>query len=86
MLLYYCFYVNIFHVKKFNSIIINNVNENDFFVNINRVKIMKNIIFINFINKRIIEIAFNRMIIINLVILKLKIITKREEMELLSLL
>jgi len=57
--LYYCFYADIPRVKEFNLIIINNVNEKDFFININRLKIMKNVIFINFINKRMIKIAFN---------------------------
>jgi len=51
MSLYYYFYTSISRIKEFNSIIINNVNEKDFFININRFKVMKNVIFINFINK-----------------------------------
>jgi len=50
-LLYHCFYINILHVKEFDLIIINNVNKKDFSNNINRFKAMKNVIFINFINK-----------------------------------
>ena len=49
MLLYHYLYTGIFHIKEFNSIIINNVNKKDFFININRFKITKNIIFIDFI-------------------------------------
>ena len=57
--LYHCLYTSISYAKEFNSIIINNVNEKNFFININRFKTIKNIIFINFINKRTIEIVFN---------------------------
>jgi len=57
--LYHCLYAGILHTKEFNSIIINDINKKDFFININRFKVMKNIIFINFINKRIIKIVFN---------------------------
>jgi len=84
--LYYYFYINILYIKEFNSIIINNINEKNFSININRFKMMKNVIFIDFINKRTIKIAFNRMIIISFVILKLKIIMKCEEIEFFSLL
>ena len=83
--LYYYLYVNILRVKEFNSIIINNVNKKDFFIKINRFKAIKNIIFMDFINKRTIKIAFNRTIIINFIILKLKIITKREKIKLFNL-
>ena len=51
MFLYYCFYAGIFHAKEFNLIIINDVNEKDFFINTNRFKATKNVIFIDFINK-----------------------------------
>jgi len=57
--LYYYLYINIFYIKEFNSIIVNNVNKKDFFVNINRFKMVKNIIFMDFINERTIKIAFN---------------------------
>ena len=86
MPLYYYLYTGISRVKEFNSIITNNVNEKDFFININHFKITKNIIFINFLNKRTIKIVFNQMIIISFIILKLKIITKRKKIELFSLL
>ena len=58
-LLYHYFYTSISRVKEFNSIIINNVNEKNFFININRFKATKNAIFIDFINKRTIKITFN---------------------------
>jgi len=51
MPLYYCLYISIPYIKEFNSIIINNVNKEDFSVNINRFKTVKNIIFIDFVNK-----------------------------------
>ena len=86
LFLYHCFYTGIPYIKEFNLIIINDVNEKDFFININHFKAIKNIIFINFINKRTIKIAFNRAIIISLVILKLKIITRRKKIKLLGLL
>jgi len=57
--LYHYFYAGILYVKKFNSIIINDVNEKDFSVNINRFKTVKNVIFIDFINKWMIRITFN---------------------------
>ena len=57
--LYYYFYADISRAKEFNSIIINNVNEKDFFINRNRFKATKNAIFIDFINKRTVRIAFN---------------------------
>ena len=84
--LYHCLYTNIPHIKEFNSIITNNVNKKDFFININRFKAMKNAIFTDSINKQIIKIAFNRVIIIGLVMLKLEIIAKREEIKLFNLL
>ena len=84
--LYYYFYADILYTKEFNSIIINDVNEKDFFININRFKTIKNIIFINSINKRTIRIIFNRTIIIGFIILRLKIITKCEEIKLFDLL
>ena len=59
MLLYYYFYVSILYAKEFNSIIINDINEKNFSININRFKITKNIIFMNSINKRTIKIAFD---------------------------
>jgi len=86
MLLYHYLYTGISRAKEFNLIIINNVNKKNFFININCLKITKNIIFINFINKRIIRIVFNRVIIIGFIILKLKTIIKREKMELFGLL
>ena len=86
MLLYYYLYINILHIKEFNSIIINNINKKDFFININRFKTMKNIIFIDFINERTIKIVFNQTIIIDLIISRLKIIMKRKKMELFDLL
>ena len=46
MSLYYYLYINILRIKEFNLIITNNINEKDFFININRFKTMKNIIFI----------------------------------------
>jgi len=57
--LYYYFYVSISRAKKFNLIIINDINKKNFFVDINRFKAMKNIIFIDSINKRTIKIVFN---------------------------
>jgi len=59
MLLYHYLYISIFRVKEFNSVIINDVNKKDFFINTDRFKAVKNVIFINSINKRIIKIAFN---------------------------
>ena len=85
-LLYHYLYTGILYTKEFNSIIINNVNKKDFFININHFKAIKNIIFINFINKRIIGNIFNRMIIICFIILRLKIIIKRKKIELFNLL
>ena len=49
--LYYCFYTDIPHVKEFNSIIFNRINNENISINLNRFKIIKNIIIINFINK-----------------------------------
>jgi len=86
MLLYHCFYIGILYTKEFNSVIINDINKKDFFVNINRFKTMKNVIFMDFINKRIIRIAFNRTIIIGFIILRLKIIIRYKEIELFGLL
>ena len=86
MPLYYCFYTGIPRTKEFNLIIINNVNKKNFFIDINRFKAIKNIIFIDFINKRTIRIVFNKTIIIGFIILKLKTITKRKEIELFNLL
>ena len=57
--LYHYFYISIPRIKEFNSIIINDINEKNFFVNINRFKIIKNTIFIDFVNKRMIRIAFD---------------------------
>ena len=84
--LYHYFYAGILYVKEFNSIIINDINKKDFSVNINRFKAAKNIIFMNSVNERTVKIAFDQTIIIGLVILRLEIITKREEMELFGLL
>ena len=84
--LYHYLYTDIPRVKEFNSIIINNVNKKDFSININRFKTAKNIIFMDSINKQIIEIAFDRIIIIDFIILKLKIIMKCEEIKLFDLL
>jgi len=86
MLLYHYLYVSIPRVKEFNSIITNNVNEKDFSIDTDRFKTVKNTIFIDSINKRTIEIVFNRAIIIGLIILRLKIITRRKEIKLLDLL
>ena len=57
--LYHYLYTDILYIKKFNSIIINNINEKNFFIDINRFKTVKNTIFIDFINKRTIKIVFN---------------------------
>jgi len=84
--LYHYLYTSIFRVKEFNSIITNNVNEKNFSVNINRFKTAKNVIFIDFINKQIIGIAFDRAIIIGLVMSKLETIARRKEIELFGLL
>ena len=84
--LYYYLYINILHAKEFNLIIINDINKKDFFININRFKTAKNVIFINFINKQTVKIIFDRAIIISFIILKLKIITKCEEIKLFNLL
>ena len=84
--LYHYLYINILRIKKFNSIIINNVNKKDFFIDINRFKAIKNVIFMDFINKRIIKIAFDRKIIIGFIILRLKIIIKYKEIKLFDLL
>ena len=86
MLLYHYFYTDILRVKKFNSIIINNVNKKDFFININRFKTMKNIIFMDFINEQMVGIALNRAIIIGFIMLRLKTIARRKEIELFDLL
>jgi len=86
MLLYHYLYISIPHVKEFNLIIINNVNKKNFSININRFKITKNTISTDSINERTIKIIFNQTIIINLVILKLKTITKRKEIKLFGLL
>ena len=59
MPLYHYLYINISYIKEFNLIIINDVNKKDFFIDINRFKAVKNAIFIDFINKRTIRIAFN---------------------------
>jgi len=58
-LLYHYLYTNILRTKEFNSIIVNDINEKDFFININRFKTIKNVIFINSVNKRMIKIAFD---------------------------
>ena len=58
-LLYHNFYIDILYIKEFNSIIVNNINEKDFFININRFKTSKNIIFIDSINKRTVKIIFD---------------------------
>jgi len=84
--LYHYLYTGISRVKEFNSIIINNINKKDFFIDTNRFKATKNIIFTDSINKRIIRITLDQTIIIDLVIPKLKIIIKREEIKLLNLL
>ena len=84
--LYHCLYISIPRIKEFNSIIINDVNKEDFFIDINRFKAIKNVIFINSVNKRTIKIAFNRIIIISFIILKLKIIVKRKEIKFFGLL
>jgi len=86
MSLYHYLYVSILRTKEFNSIIINDINEEDFFIDINRFKTTKNIIFMDFINKRTIRIVLNRTIIINFIMLKLKIIIRREEIKLFDLL
>jgi len=86
MPLYYYLYTSISHTKEFNSIIINNINKKNLFINIHRFKTIKNIIFINFINKQTIKIAFNQTIIINFIILKLKTIIKYEKIKLFDLL
>jgi len=84
--LYYCFYTDIPHVKEFNSIIFNYVNNENISIDLNRFKTIKNIIIINFINKRTIEIIFNKAIIINFIILRLKTIIKRKKIKLFDLL
>ena len=86
MPLYHWLYISIPRIKEFNSIIFNRINNKNISINLNRFKIMKNIIITNFINKRIIKIALNKAIIINFVILKLKIIIKREKIKLFGLL
>ena len=85
MPLYHYLYANIFRVKKFNSIIFNNIKK-DFFINSNYFKIAKNVIVLNFINKRTVKIVLNRAIIIGFVILSFKIIIKYKEMMLFGLL
>ena len=84
--LYHCFYANIPRIKEFNSIIINDVNEKDFFININRFKAAKNVIFTDFINEQTVKIVFDQAIIIGLVILRLKTIIRHKEMKLFNLL
>ena len=81
-LLYHCIYVDILRVKEFNSIVFNHINDKDISINLNRFKITKNVIIINSINKQTIKIAFNKAIIISLIILKLKIIVRRKKIKL----
>ena len=49
-LLYHYLYTSIFHAKEFNLIISNNI-KRDFFIDLNRFKIIKNVIILNFINE-----------------------------------
>ena len=84
--LYYYFYIDILRTKKINSIISNHVNNKNIFINLKRFKTIKNVIIINSINERTIKIALNKTIIISFVILKLKTITRREEIEFFDLL
>jgi len=56
--LYYYLYISIFRIKEFNSIISNNI-KGDFFIDLNRFEIIKNVIILNFINKRTLKIALN---------------------------
>ena len=86
MLLYHCLYISIPRTKKFNSIIFNHINNKNISIDLNRFKTIKNVIITDSINKRTIKIAFNKTIIINFIILKLKIIIKRKKLELFSLL
>jgi len=86
MFLYYYFYINILYTNEFNSIISDCINNENIFINLNRFKTTKNVIIMDFINKRTIKIALNKAIIISFVILRLKIITKREEIKLFNLL
>ena len=72
-------------MKEFNSIIFNNIKRN-FFIDLNRIKIIKNVIILSFINKRTIKIALNRAIIIGFIISSFKTITKYKEIKLLGLL
>ena len=75
LFIYYYLYISIFRAKKFNSIIFNNV-KGDFFIDLNCFKTIKNVIVLDFINKRIIKIALNQMIIIDFIIPSFKIITR----------
>ena len=84
-LLYYYRYTGISRAKKFNLIIFNNI-KRDFFINLNRFKAVKNVIILNFINKRTIKIVLNRAIIISFIILRFEIIMKRKKIEFFSLL
>ena len=84
--LYHYFYVNIFRAKEFNSIISDHGNNKNISIDLNRFKATKNVIITESVNKRIIKITLNKTIIISLIILKLQIITKREEIELFNLL
>ena len=83
--LYHCLYAGILYIKEFNSIIFNNV-KRDFFINLNHFEITKDVIVLNFINKRIIKIVLNRAIIIGFIISSFKTIMKRKEIKLLGLL
>ena len=50
MFLYYYLYIGIFRAKEFNSIIFNNI-KGDFFIDLNRFEIIKDIIVLDFINE-----------------------------------
>jgi len=84
--LYHYFYIGIFHVKEFNLIIFNHVNNKNISIDLNYFKTMKNVIIINFVNKRTVGIALNKTIIIGFIISRLKIIIKRKKMKLFDLL
>ena len=86
MLLYHYLYINILYIKEFNSIISDRVNNENIFINSNRFKIIKNVIIINFINKRTIKIALDKTIIISFIIPRLKTIIRRKEIKLFDLL